>query len=447
MDKPKPEIPPQLQTNGVNKKESSISAIEIRSEEVQEIIGRPPHWLVRWGIASFFMVLVLIFLSASTIQYPETIQVPLKLTAINAPIIVEAKTSGKITRLFFEESDRVLEGEVLAWIESRADHESVITFSAVLDSLDFWLASQNLEKIKGIGELRINNLGSLQSSFQTFEQAYRTFLSYLPDNYYYNRKKILEEELVYTKKLSEHLETQKEIYQTRLELSQREFEAQKSLAEKGLVASLELDRAESELSNQKLPLQQTESSIINNLMSQSAKIKEIMELTREIEQQTSLFAQTIYSLKSVFDEWKYNHLLTAPVSGTLLYAGVFQEMQNVTSGQDIFIINTQSTEFFGELSIAQQSLGKIEEGQKVLVRFNAYPYSEYGSVQASIEYLSEIAVRDSLFFAKVEFPDGLQTNYGYKLSPKNGMTGSAEIITQDMRLIRRIYNNLTKDLN
>lgn len=28
---------------------STFPELEVRSEEVQEIIGRPPHWLVRWG--------------------------------------------------------------------------------------------------------------------------------------------------------------------------------------------------------------------------------------------------------------------------------------------------------------------------------------------------------------------------------------------------------------
>lgn len=71
MDEKKPEIPTPSNSNGTTQKAPAFPELEIRSEEVQEIIGRPPHWLVRWGIASFFIVLALIFLSASTIQYPE----------------------------------------------------------------------------------------------------------------------------------------------------------------------------------------------------------------------------------------------------------------------------------------------------------------------------------------------------------------------------------------
>ena len=82
----------------------------------------------------------------------------------------------------------------------------------------------------------------------------------------------------------------------------------------------------------------------------------------------------------------------------------------------------------------------------MLVRFSGYPYHEFSSVIGVIEYLSDFPVGDSLFFVKVHFPDGLTTNYGQVLPPANGMEGEAEIITQDMRLLKRVYNNLTKEL-
>lgn len=278
MDEQKPENPSLPNANGTPKNNRDAFDLEIRSEEVQEIIGRPPHWLVRWGIASFFIVLALIFLSASTIQYPETLNAPLRLTAINAPKTVEAKVNGKLVRLFHDDNVEVAEGEVLAWLESTTDHASAIELSSTLDSLDVWLQNKDFEKIESFGVLSVKNLGSLQNSFQSFDQVYREFLDYLPGAYYHERREILNEELAYTQQLLEHLEVQKEIQHTSLRLAEREYEAQKTLAEKDLIADLELDRAESNLANQRLPLQQAESAIINNRMAQSAKQKEIMEL-------------------------------------------------------------------------------------------------------------------------------------------------------------------------
>ena len=42
-----------------------IEDIELKSEEIQEILSRPPHALIRWGITVFFMVISFLFLSST----------------------------------------------------------------------------------------------------------------------------------------------------------------------------------------------------------------------------------------------------------------------------------------------------------------------------------------------------------------------------------------------
>jgi len=151
-------------------------------------------------------------------------------------------------------------------------------------------------------------------------------------------------------------------------------------------------------------------------------------------------------LTSAIDDWKLTYLVPAPYPGRVVYAGIVQENQTVSAGQELFYLKPNSTTYFGELSVSQQSFGRVSEGQQVMVRFSGYPYQEYGSVYGEVEYFSDFPVRDSLFFAKVAFPDGLQTSYGQIIPPRNGMLGQAEIITQDKRLLERVYNNITKEL-
>lgn len=424
------------------------SELDVRSEEVQEIIGRPPHWLIRWGITAFFGVLALVLLSAAIIKYPEVIQAPIRLTAIHAPQTIKARTNGKIVRILSQNNSHVGEGEILGWMESTAHHEEVIRLSAEVDSMRAWLLSGKLERFQpsGDGLSEFRNLGELQTSFQSFEQSYREFRSFLPGGFYERQRQILEREMAYTQQLLEKLHEQKKIQQRDYELANREYEMKKHLAENDFIAPVELARAESELSARRLPLQQTESAIINNHVSQAAKEKEIMELEKRIEEQQSVFLQAVNIMKSAIDEWKQTYLLIAPFEGNVVHAGVIQENQTLTAGQDLFYIQPANTQYFGELPISQQSFGKIEVGQQVQVRFSGYPYHEFGSVYGEVEYFSEFPVRDSLFFARVDFPDGLVTNYGREIPPRNGMTGQAEIITQDMRLLERVYNNMTREL-
>lgn len=425
------------------------STMDVRSEEVQEIIGRPPHWLVRWGVTAFFGVLALVLLSAAIIKYPEVIQTPIRLTAIHAPQTIRARIDGKIVRILAENNSHAGEGEILAWMESTAHHEEVIRLSKEVDSMRAWLLDKKLDRFRPSsdgGLTKFRNLGELQASFQAFEQSYREFRLYQPGGFYERQRRILQQEMEYTRQLLEELKQQKQIQQRDLELARSEYQMQKQLAENDFLAPVELARAESELSARRLPLQQTESAIINNHISQTEKAKEIMELERQIEEQQSVFLQAVNIMKSAIDEWKQTHLLIAPFEGNLVYAGVIQENQPVSTGQDLFYIQPVNTRFFGELTVSQNSFGKITEGQQVLVRFSGYPYHEFGSVYGRVEYLSDFPVRDSLFFAKVSFPEGLVTNYGRELTPRDGMTGQAEIITQDMRLLERIYNNITKEL-
>lgn len=441
---------PEHTNNVPAKPESSTnwSELDVRSEEVQEIIGRPPHWLIRWGITAFFAVLGLVLLSAAVIKYPEVIQTPVRLTAIHAPQTLKARTNGKIVRIIAENNHHAERGEVLGWMESTASHEEVIRLSNVVDSMRTWLLDGKLPRFQTMedGLTPFRNLGELQTAFQNFEQSYREFRAFLPGGFYERQRQILEQEMAYTQQLLEKLREQKQIQQRDFELANREYEMQKQLAENEFIAPVELARAESELSARRLPLEQTESAIINNQLSQTAKEKEIMELEKRMAEQRSVFLQAVNIMKSAIDEWKQTYLLIAPFEGEVVHAGVIQENQTLSAGQDLFYIQPDNTQYFGELIVSQRSFGKIKKGQQVLVRFSGYPYHEFGSVYGRVEYFSEFPVQDSLFFAKVQFPDGLTTSYGQEIPPRNGMTGQAEIITQDMRLLQRVVNNLTKEL-
>lgn len=47
----------------------------------------------------------------------------------------------------------------------------------------------------------------------------------------------------------------------------------------------------------------------------------------------------------------------------------------------------------------------------------------------------------------VDFPDQLKTNYGAQLEFKAEAKGTAELITNDRRLIQRLFDNLKYVLN
>ena len=54
--------------------EQSLKKIELRSTEVQEILSRPPKWIVRWGITTVFFVVIIVVTGSWFFNYPDIIR-------------------------------------------------------------------------------------------------------------------------------------------------------------------------------------------------------------------------------------------------------------------------------------------------------------------------------------------------------------------------------------
>ena len=59
--------------------------IEIRSEEVQEIISHVPNWIIRWGITMIFIVFLILLSISWFVEYPDIIKAKVVLTTSPAP--------------------------------------------------------------------------------------------------------------------------------------------------------------------------------------------------------------------------------------------------------------------------------------------------------------------------------------------------------------------------
>ena len=60
--------------------ENERKDIELRSEEVQEVMGQIPAWIVRWGITLLFLVVVALLVGSCFFKYPDVITADMTLT-------------------------------------------------------------------------------------------------------------------------------------------------------------------------------------------------------------------------------------------------------------------------------------------------------------------------------------------------------------------------------
>ncbi len=285
------------------------------------------------------------------------------------------------------------------------------------------------------------NLGEAQQAYQLFTQTFILFKQYLQNGYYLKRKIMLQNDMVYLQRLHANLLQQKEMQVEDVGLAKETFDANKSLKEDKVISPLDYRNEKSKYIGKALTIPQISSAIISNESSQHEKQKEILQLENDITQQKGIFTQALNTLKAALDEWKTKYLLIAPIDGQVAFAGFVQENQQLKNNQTLCFINPGNTQYFAAVNIPQQNFGKIKPGQRVLLKLPSYPFQEFGAITGKLDFISNIPT-DSGYLAKILLTNGLQTNYKRMVQYHEGLSASAEIITEDLKLSDRLMNQL-----
>jgi hypothetical protein len=93
----------------------------------------------------------------------------------------------------------------------------------------------------------------------------------------------------------------------------------------------------------------------------------------------------------------------------------------------------------GKINLPIKEARKVIVGQKVNIRLEDFPSMEYGYLQAKVKSISQVPGSGS-YSVEVEVPQDLLTSFKIPIKFNQGMKGSAEIITADLRLIQRFVN-------
>lgn len=420
---------------------------ELRAEEVQELLGKTPHWLLRWGSTLALLVLSLLGGGAYLVRYPDLVRATIKLTASNAPKAVLTRTDGRLVRLFVRDGDTVPVGQVLGYLESTARHADVLRLSRQLAQAWALASRGELDALPRLNLSNYGQLGELQSAYQPFEQAQIHLRAYLANGFYSQKKAMLRQDIRDLQALAISLQQQRTMQARDVQLAQEDYSIQHQVADQTVTAPLDLIREESKIIARQLPYQQTGSSLINNLTIQRTKQKEILELDQQVAEERATFLLALTTLQSAIAAWKAKYVVTAPIGGQIFFSSTLQENQTVSLNQELLLIAPPATDYYGELRIPQQNAGKVAVNQAVLVKFAGFPYYEFGAVRGRIATIANVSLNDSVFLAKVVFPHGLRTTYGKSVPFKSGMMASAEIITADTRLLQKLFYQLRKVAN
>lgn len=424
------------------------SEIEIRSEEVQEILSYVPHWMIRWGNTLFFILIIMLLFISWFIKYPDVINAEVIVTTQIPPQKEFARVSGKIDTFFIENNENVVKNQPLALIENTANYSDVFLLKSIIDTINIQKETFNFP----IDDLPILFLGDIENSFELFENNYLKFIlnkELNPYSYEEDANKISTSEL---QRRLYNLQAQKELNKKELSFKKKDLERSKSLFNKGVISEKDyelkqLDYLQSERSfkNMNSSISQLRESISNN--KKTTKGTEIAKL-REDKTLLKNVIQSFIQLKKSLKDWEMKYLLVSEINGKVSFLNFWNKNQTVNQGDLVFtIIPKKNSEYIAKLKTPPQNLGKVKVNQVVNIKLDNYPDYEFGVIKGKIKSISEITNKEGFYTIDVSLPKKLVTTYNKKIIFKQEMRGTAEIITEDLRLIERFFYQLKNIMN
>jgi multidrug resistance efflux pump len=411
--------------------------IELRSEEVQEILTKIPHWLIRWGSLVILFILLLMLFVSWMIKYPDTIKTEVLITTQIPPEKLLAKTSGRLDAILVNNNSEIKQNTPLAIIENTANYNDVFLLKSITDTINLNKSVFPFEKLEML------QLGDIESSFAIFQKEYiasQLNKELQPFKVDKNANSI---EAIQLRERLSLLESQKTINQGELELQKSDFNRYEILHKKGVIASQELEKqkliylqAQKNYKSLLSSISQLKSSL--NDLSRNTKSTEINETKETINLERNVL-QSFYQLKKAIKDWELNYVLRTSINGKVSFLQLWSKNQTVSAGDQVFsIIPTNEKNYIGKIKALAQNSGKIKMGQDVKIRLANFPDREFGVLSGKIENISLTPDKDGNLLIDVSLPNGLDTSYEKKIVFQQEMTGTADIITEDLRLIERL---------
>ncbi|MEO8515441.1 MAG: HlyD family efflux transporter periplasmic adaptor subunit [Flavobacterium sp.] len=425
--------------------EKNNKTFELRSDEVQDILTKVPHWMIRWGTLLIFGIIIMLFFTSWFLKYPDVVNSEIVITTNIPPEKLIAKTSGRIEAILIKDKTTVPENIPLAVIENSANYKDVFLLKKLVDNL-------KPDSKFPFELLRNAQLGEIESAFALFQKDYivNNLNADLQPFQVESQAQKLESTQI-NERLTLLLQ-QKEINEQELKLQKNEINRTSTLHDKGIISDQEFEtkklnylQAEKNYKNLLTSISQLRSSLIDN--TRSTKGTQINGTKEEINLDRNV-TQSFYQLKKAIRDWELMYTLKSSIAGKVTFLQVWTENQTITSGDNVFtIIPTIEKGYIGKVKAPALNSGKIKMGQLVNIRLANFPDREFGVLKGKINNISQVPDKDGNLLIDVVLTQGLETSYKKQIPFQQEMKGTAEIITEDLRLLERIlyqFRNIFK---
>ena len=149
--------------------------------------------------------------------------------------------------------------------------------------------------------------------------------------------------------------------------------------------------------------------------------------------------QSFNQLKKAINDWELAYVLRSSVKGKVSFMQIWNENQTINAGEQVFtIVPTDNKNYIAKVKAPAQNSGKIKVNQDVNIRLANYPDREFGIIKGKVKSISLTPDKEGNLLLDVSLPKGIETSYDKKILFQQEMSGTADIVTEDLRLIERL---------
>ncbi|HHH49711.1 MAG TPA: hypothetical protein ENK52_01885 [Saprospiraceae bacterium] len=415
--------------------------IELRSDDVQEILGTPPSWIIRWGTLIAMGAILGLLILGWKLKFPDIISADLYLTTTNPPVRIYAKTDGDI-KLFVKESEKVEQGEKLAIMQNREKYKDIEVLSIHMDSLSV-MPDYLFNTYVPLEDIEIGELA----------EEYSVFLRNLKDYQFVNRQSLdrndiqrvrvkvnnEEKSIAELKRLLDRaiksLKEKKKWYQDLQEKYAKDIISLQFYRNaygdvenaKAQVEKIKLDIGEKERNINALKMD--ESGIKQK--SQTGSTKQLLELQHSVD-----------NINRRIKQWEKTNVITAPIKGTVLLSDYYEPRKFLRKGDVFMAIQADDIEeVFAIATLKSEGASKVVVGQKVHIKLLSYNARDHGFLEGVLRSKT-FQHKKGNYKLEIELLNGLVTSRDFDVPFEQGMGGVAEIITEEKNVLERIFSTL-----
>lgn len=417
--------------------------IELKSEQMNEMLSNPPSWITRSGNGVFLFAIIIIISLAWFIKYPDEVAGDVIVTTSKAPIELSNQSYIQLKSLNVIERQEVKQGDLIAQFDIQAKPEDIVKAANYLNKLETF-NGKFLPKIAEFNQ--ILQLGVFQEQWTTLLSKIHKWNAENLENLPLEQLASIQREISFREQLEAISSKKMKLSENEYKLIEEQLNASERLAEQNAI-SKQIVTQEKHTQTQAMQTVQTQKEQhVQNLITLNTLRKEKQQLDHDTRlsniQKIAEIQISLTGLKTSFQNWEKSSVWIAPCAGKVLFNKILQVNRFYKANEASIVIVPKGSGYRAIATISSTGAGKLKTGQKTFIELIDYPKTEFGMLEGKVSNMTQID-KEGKYEVEITLLNQLKTTYNKDIPPKAQLKGKVKIITKDKRLLERFFEQLT----